>query len=78
MKISQDKVETYRKQVSQWLALNAPDLTSEAVNTGLLAWAVAHRAGIVSDAYAISRDVYDSHIQTALKRIFPNAVFKDS
>lgn len=46
------------------------------VTTGADAWVVAHMCGIVSEAYQ-DRTVVDAHIVTALKQIFPNAVFKD-
>lgn len=54
------------------------------VESGALAWELAHRAGITSYCYGdTSRDMpgipdcVDAHIKTALARIFPNAVFKD-
>ncbi|MFZ3194081.1 MAG: hypothetical protein WA154_12865 [Moraxellaceae bacterium] len=47
------------------------------VTTGAGAWEVAHRAGVVNDAYSDST-VTDGHIQTALAAIFPNAIFKDA
>ena len=45
---------------------------------GWQAWKVAHKAGVLDDAYSISRDITDGHIQTALEKIFPCAVFKDA
>jgi hypothetical protein len=47
------------------------------VTSGLEAWQVAHRAGIVRHAYDIHRSITDAHVQTALEAIFPYAVFKD-
>lgn len=44
---------------------------------GVDAWRIAHRTRITHDAYDMSRDVTDAHIQTALQRIFPRCVFKD-
>ena len=46
------------------------------IKTGRDAWSIAHRAGIVRDAYA-DREIVDAHIQTALEKIFPNADFLD-
>jgi hypothetical protein len=56
--------------------LSAHGFTLNDVKTGVDAWAVAHRSGITKEAYE-DANVYDAHIQTALERIFPNAVFKD-
>ena len=64
-----------------WLAdlyLNGRKLTRQDVLTGRDAWNVSHRASITNHAYAQGRDVVDAHIQTALQRVFPNAVFKDA
>lgn len=44
---------------------------------GVDAWAIAHRSGITQEAYS-DRTVTDGHIVTALKKIFPNAVFLDT
>ena len=44
------------------------------VLTGRDAWEIAHRSGIVREVYGLG--VNDSHIVTALRRIFPNAVFQ--
>jgi hypothetical protein len=46
------------------------------VKIGSDAWGIAHRSGITAEAYK-DRSVVDAHIVTALKQIFPNAVFKD-
>ncbi len=58
--------------------LEAHNLTIEDVKTGANAWTVAHKTRITMDAYDISRDIVDAHIQSALERIFPCAVFKDA
>lgn len=65
----------YRARAESFL--QSKGLTLADVTTGRDAWAVAHNAGIASHAYALSRDVFDSHIQTALEAIMPNAVFQD-
>jgi len=75
MKLS-NKLEDYRNMAHDFLA--AYGYSCSDVTTGLDAWTVAHRSGITADAYAISRDIKDAHIQTVLEQIFPNAVFRDS
>jgi hypothetical protein len=50
----------------------------EDILIGKDAWTVAHNCGLVDFAYSISRDVTDAHIQTALEKLMPNAVFKDA
>ena len=47
----------------------------EDILSGRDAWTVAFRAGVTRHAYALSRNVHDGHIQTALERIFVNAKF---
>ena len=59
------------------LYLSGRNLTRDDVKTGRDAWNIAHKASITNHAYAIDRDVLDAHIQTALQRVFPNAVFRD-
>ena len=46
------------------------------VTDGTSAWTIARRAGVTEEAYA-DRSVVDAHIVVALKKIFPNVVFKD-
>lgn len=46
------------------------------ISLGRDAWMVAHRAGITNQAYAIE-GIHAAHIQTALRKIFPKAVFRD-
>jgi hypothetical protein len=72
-----EQLSSYTILVEYWLKDHAK-VTRHDVKTGRDAWAVAHRAGIVTAAYDVGRDVVDAHIQTALQRIFPNAVFKDA
>jgi len=52
-------------------------VTRHDVETGVTAWAIAHKAGITRHAYDLSRDILDAHIQTALEHVFPCAKFKD-
>jgi hypothetical protein len=69
------KIEEYATMADAFLAANG--YTRDDVTTGVIAWQVAHGSGITKDAYALSRDVYDAHIQTVLEKIFPKAVFRD-
>lgn len=73
-----EQLPGYIALAEQWLASVAPHLTRETIATGRDAWTVAHRAGITQAAYNEGRDVVDAHIQTALERVFPNAVFRDA
>ena len=57
--------------------LEPHNLTLDDIKTGRDAWQVAHRSGISRIAYDLSRDITDAHIVTILKRIMPNAIFKD-
>jgi hypothetical protein len=43
---------------------------------GVDAWSIAHRVGIMEEAYKNPKTV-DAHIQTALEKVFPNVRFKD-
>ena len=65
----------YIARADSWLA--ARGYIRADIKTGRDAWAVAHGSGITSHAYGLSRDVIDAHIQTALERVFPHAVFND-
>jgi len=50
----------------------------EDIKSGVDAWTVAHCIGATREAYGADRDILDAHIQTALARVFPQAVFKDA
>lgn len=74
---------TFMANGDNWADKQAKDCAM--VESGALAWTIAHKAGIVSYCYGdTSRDIagipgcVDSHIRTALKGIFPNAWPKDS
>lgn len=75
-KINKDLVAAWTKRCSELLGSNIPPLSVADVNKGVDAWTVAHRAGIVVEAYK-DPTVHDAHIRTALEQIFPNAVFRD-
>jgi hypothetical protein len=78
-KIPSAIVADWRERATRWLVENTKNATScTDVKTGRDAWLVAHRAGLCAEAYAMSRDIHDAHIQTALEKVFPNAVFRDA
>lgn len=79
-KIDAATVERWRGMAQGWMlrGIVEPHNGLEHVILGRDAWTVAHRAGICAEAYAMSRDIHDAHIQTALEKIFPNVVFKDA
>lgn len=76
-KIKPETVNHWRSTISAWLEANYPNYTIETIRMGSDAWAVAHRAGVLNEAYT-DRTVADAHIQTALEQIFPNVTFKDA
>ena len=49
--------------------------TVDDIKTGVMAWNVAFKLDIPREAYRAG--LYDRHIATALKHIFPKAVFTD-
>jgi hypothetical protein len=77
-----DTISRWTEMVDGWLSKNFGTtdrfgITERShVVDGTSAWTIAHRAGITNEAYE-DRSVVDAHIVTALKQIFPNAVFKD-
>ena len=79
-KIDAETVNRWRNMADDWMAANIQipwRNVLDRVFTGRDAWTIAHRAGICREAYDMSRDIHDAHIQTALEKIFPNAVFRD-
>lgn len=77
MKIDALTVKTWHMKACNWCLAYHPELIPGLVKTGSDAWAIASRCGILEEAYR-DRDIVDAHIQTALQKIFPNAVFKDA
>jgi hypothetical protein len=71
-----NKLSDYKSMADSFLAGHGYSRSD--VKTGAQAWTVACRAGITRDAYAIDRSINDGHIQTALEKIFPEAIFQDS
>ena len=70
------KLPVYTAMIDELLARH--DITRDSITEGWQAWKVADMAGVTRDAYEISRDICDAHIQTVLEKILPNAVFKDA
>ena len=79
-KISKETISTWTDRVEQALPFivrqEFKDITRLDVKTGVDAWGIAHAANISMEAYN-DFNANDAHIQTALEKIFPNAVFKD-
>ena len=70
-------IQKFREMCEQWLKGNTKgNFTCADIKTGTDAWAVASRANVTAWAYE-DATVTDGHIQTALEKIFPNAVFRD-
>lgn len=75
MKFDRSTVNRWAVMAADYLGNRGYDIAD--VKTGIEAWNVAHRSGITEEAYA-DRSVVDAHIVTALKQLFPSAVFKDT
>jgi hypothetical protein len=73
-KFDAETVNHWAVMAADYLGRNGYDLSD--VKLGSEAWAIAHRSGISYEAYE-DMSVVDAHIVTALKQIFPNAVFSD-
>lgn len=69
------KIENWTAMIDATLARGG--FVRSDILTGRDAWTIAHRAGVTEEAYSMGRDITDGHIQTALQKIMPNAVFKD-
>lgn len=76
-KISDKTIARWSVMAADWVSAHGRGIGLEAIDTGQLAWSVAHSCGITNEAYQ-DRTILDAHIQTALEKIFPNAVFKDA
>lgn len=73
-KILSEDVEDFRVQAVGYLALRGFQIND--VKHGSDAWVIAHQTGFASQCYE-QADVTDAHIVTAMKKVFPNVVFKD-
>lgn len=69
--IDKETVENFRNQASDYLADRGYNLTD--IVAGSDAWIIAHHVGFTAVCYR-DRSCKDSHIATALKKVFPNAV----
>jgi len=80
-RIPPETIARWQETATDWLAANAKKdgrpATIQDVTTGRDAWTVAHCAGLLADAYRID-GIHDAHIQTALGKVFPDAVFRDA
>jgi hypothetical protein len=74
MKFNSETVKRWSEMAKVYLEKKS--LTVGDIQNGGEAWAIAHRSGISYEAYE-DRTVTDAHIVTALKQVFPNAVFRD-
>lgn len=69
MKVEKETFARWNKYTDLFLKENG--ITVAAVNTPIKAWDVAHRLSIPKEAYHIGLN--DSHIKTALRKLFPHA-----
>lgn len=76
-KFTKVTIDEWTRVIDVWMLAHPPIRLREEVKTGAEAWAIASRCGVTRDAYT-DLSVTDGHIQTALEKIFPNAVFLDS
>ena len=76
MRINNETVEKWRIKAIKVLAEYG--YTLEDVKTMSNAWYVAHKMEIPKEAYSIGKDIQDSHIETALCKIFPHVTKKVS
>ena len=69
-------MRVYKELFDRWLKfsrLYCADYgtTTDKITSKVSAWNIAHALDIPAEAYHL--DMNDKHIETALKRIFPNA-----
>jgi hypothetical protein len=75
MKFNTETLARWNKAVAQYVKDAGYHIND--VETGAHAWIIAHKTDITREAYE-DRSVVDAHIKTALQKIFPKAVFKDT
>ena len=73
-KFDKETINCWAVMAVDYLGRNGYDISD--VKLGVEAWNIAHYIGITKEAYE-DREVVDAHIVTALRQIFPEAVFKD-
>ena len=69
MKVPKEMFERWSKYVN--LLLTENNCSTSDITTPVSAWNVAHKLDIPREAYHCGMN--DSHIETALKKIFPHA-----
>lgn len=74
MKFDKETINRWAAMAADYLGHNGYDIAD--VKIGVEAWGIAHSIGITEEAY-LDRSVVDAHVVSALKLIFPEAVFKD-
>ncbi len=75
-------MRTHKEMLERWrryatLLLAERGFVVDDVKTGVDAWNVAHKLGIPEEAYHVDGSINDAHIETALRQIFPQAVFRE-
>jgi len=75
-------MKIYKEMFARWkkysiLLCAERNTTPEKIMTGAQAWNIAYDLELPKEAYHVDKSINDDHIKTALKRIFPNAVFKN-
>lgn len=73
-KFNAETINRWTAMAADYLGRNGYDLSD--VKLGVEAWDIAHYVGITKEAYE-DRSVVDAHIVSALRKIFPDVVFKD-
>ena len=71
MKVHKQRFERWQKFVS--LRLRELGKTEADIDTPAKAWDLAHELSIPREAYHVDSAIYDTHIETAMRRIFPKA-----
>lgn len=70
MKISKEVVERWKKYARLYVMEHGYFL-EDIRDTGQV-WHIAHTLGFPREAYHIDRSINDNHIDTALRKVFPN------
>lgn len=71
MRISKEQLNRWKKYSELFVRERGHEL--EDVTSLRQMWDIAFTLGIPREAYHMDQTVNDNHIETALKRIFPNA-----
>jgi hypothetical protein len=80
--IEKHTISAWTEAVDSWFEANSGVTDRHGIThrnhvvRGVDAWSIAHRVGIMEQAYKNTKTV-DAHIQTALEKVFPNVKFKD-